>query len=200
MDNTRIDPLAPRWVAVLLACAGFVAAGLITSCEAPIPSVPVGSLDSSPPTNNGKSSCAESIGRIDMNLSGAAARIVEDLQAQFERDPGFLAVVFDGAEPVVIVDRNQLAAWRARLGAIAAAPSCVDVSLLEEVKAVLPSVANGGGIASAGYNAETDSIDVHGADFEALMLALEKLHPGSGEAARTSLAAGTLRVDPRLFR
>jgi hypothetical protein len=133
------------------------------------------------------------------NLRGAAADTLEQLQGTYEQDPGFLAVVFDGTKPIVIVERAALAGWQLRLAAsgVAVAPSCVDPGLLAAVRAVVPTVAPPDGITSVGYNGLDDTIDVLGIDADTLVTALEKRQAGSGSAARDAIADGTLRIDPR---
>ncbi|MEO5966019.1 MAG: hypothetical protein ABIR11_11185 [Candidatus Limnocylindrales bacterium] len=125
--------------------------------------------------------------------------MLEQLQATYEQDPGFLAVVFDGTKPIVVVDRAALAEWQLRLvpRGVAVASSCIDTRVLAGVLLVLPTVRPPDGIVSAGYNGLDDSIDVLGVDTDTLVAALEQQRAGGGKAALDAIARGTLRIDPR---
>ena len=147
----------------------------------------------------GRTVCPGSVPWVATNLRGAAADALEQLQETYEQDPDFLAVVFDGTKPIVIVEAAALSAWQLRLAGrgITVAPSCVDPGLLAAVHDVLPTVAAPDVIVSAGYNVLDDAIGVLGVDADTLVTAIEKLHAGSGGAARDAIANGTLRIDPR---
>jgi hypothetical protein len=132
------------------------------------------------------------------NLTGAPADALERLQGIYEDDPGFLAVVFDGTEPIVVVDSSMLAEWQDWLApsGVAVAPSCIDPTLLASVHAVLPAVRPPNGGVIAGYDALNDAVMVRGVDADTLVAALEEWSPGSGSKALAAIAAGTLRIDP----
>jgi hypothetical protein len=131
------------------------------------------------------------------NLSGAPADALEGLQGKYGELPGFLAVVFDGTQAIVVVEAGRLAEWRNALApsGVPVAPSCIDVELLRAVQAAVPAMANGNGIVSAGYDGLADRIDVHGVDAEMVFRALDALGAGGADAARQAIAAGTLRID-----
>ena len=162
------------------------------------------SLPAPAPSSSTRSVCQGSVASVSNNLTGAPADQVEQLQGTYENDSGFMAVVFDGSKPVVIVDQSQLSSWQTRLKPkqIAVAPSCVDPRLVDAVQAVLPSLAcsinsAGGNYAiSAGYNGLDDGIDVRGIDSDTLISAIAKSDPAMADASRAAIAAGTLRIDP----
>ncbi|MHB8892496.1 MAG: hypothetical protein ACYC65_10685 [Candidatus Limnocylindrales bacterium] len=133
------------------------------------------------------------------NLRGSAADALEQLQGTYENGPGFLGVVWDGHQGVIVVEAGQLLAWQARMGplGIAVARSCVDPALLATVKAVLPRISEQqDGIMSAGYNVLDDAISVSGIDAEVLLAAMDEIRPGARSAALAAIADGTLRIDP----
>jgi hypothetical protein len=98
---------------------------------------------------------------VESNLQGQVADALEELQASFEGEPGFLAVVSDGEGPVIVVERLWLDQWQLRerpLG-IRVAPSCVDSALLASVRRVASDMeVPEGAIVSAGYDALGDHI------------------------------------------
>jgi hypothetical protein len=128
-------------------------------------------------------------------IPSAASDVMEGLQTSYEDDPGFLAVVWDNREPVVVVARAELGAWQTRLAPLktAVAPSCIDPTLLALVHEVLPRLSDQG-FRSAGYNGIEDAIFVSGVDTDALLTELDALQPGAKGLALAAIADGTLRV------
>ena len=175
-----------------------VVVSLLAGCGSAEPTSPT-ETPKATPALSGRTVCPGAVRGVGTNLTGAPADALEWLQGTYENDAGFLAVVFDGTQPVVIVDSNQLAEWRARLApsGVAVAPSCVDSTLLAAVHAVLPAVRPPGGGVMAGYDALDDVIGVRGVDAETLAAAPEQWSPGMGGTALSAIAAGTLRIDPR---
>ena len=145
----------------------------------------------------GRTECPGSVPSVLTGMRGGLAIALEELQASYVADPGFMAVVFDGSEPIIVVDSATLADWQVRLRprGLAVAPSCVDTELLAAVHEVLPTVVPPDGSVSAGYNGLDDSIDVMGIDAELFIAALEGHAPGAGDAALAAIADGTLRID-----
>ncbi len=170
----------------------------LAGCGSAATNTPTATADPRAP-RVGRTVCPGSVPWVATNLRGAPADALEQLQGTYEQDPGFLAVVFDGVRPIVVVERRALAAWQLRLAprGVAVAPSCIDPGVLAAVHAVLPAVASPDRTVSAGYNGLDDAIDVLGIDADTLVAALETLQPGGGDAARDAIADGTLRIDPR---
>lgn len=180
---------------------GLLFASAVSGCAAPSASpntVPTSSAIAAAPFV-GRSVCPGAVSRVMTDLRGAAADALEQAQGNYEQDPGFLAVVFDGTKPVVVVEPARLAEWQVRLAplGVAVAGSCIDPALLAAVKAVLPLVRPPDGIVSGGYDALDDAISVIGVDAEALVATLEKASPGTGRAALDTIANGTLRINPQ---
>jgi hypothetical protein len=145
----------------------------------------------------GRSRCLGSVPVVRGKLKGAAADTLEQLQGTYEEKPGFRAVVFDGAQAIVVVDGASLPAWIAELTpkGIAVAPSCVDPLLLDAVMAAVPALTPPVGGSTAGYNALDDAIEVGGIGADALLAALDEVNPALGETARGAVGAGTLRIN-----
>ena len=175
-----------------------VVVSLLAGCGSAEPTSPT-ETPRATPALSGRSVCPSSVPFVASNLTGRPADVLERLQGTYENDPGFLAVVFDGTKPIVIVDSSVLAEWQDWLApsGVAVAPSCVDSTLLAAVHAVLPAVRPPGGGVMAGYDALDDAIGVRGVDAETLAAALEQWSPGMGGTALSAIAAGTLRIDPR---
>lgn len=152
-----------------------------------------------PPSLGGRSICPGSVRLVASNLQGSAADAVEQLQAALEGESGFLAVVFDGEDPVVVVERPRLDEWRLREKAldIRVAPSCVDPALLASVRQVVSDMGPpDGAILSVGYDALRDHIVVWGADEADILRALDQLGTRAGSAARAAITDGILRFSP----
>lgn len=175
-----------------------VAVGLLAGCGSAEPTSPT-EMPTATAAQEGRSVCPGAVPWVATNLRGAPADALERLQGTYGNDPGFLAVVFDGVKPIVVVDLSMLAEWQERLAptGVAVAPSCVDSALLAAVHAVLPAVRPPGGGVLAGYFGLDDAIEVRGVDADTLVAALEQWSPGSGTKALAAIAAGTLRIDPR---
>ena len=175
--------------------AGALGLTLAIACGEPSRS---GSASSADPASLARSVCPGSVPRVLTNLSGARADAVEQLQGRYGEKPGFLAVVFDGTQAIVVVESGQLAEWRAGLApsGVSVAPSCIDVELLRGIHAAVPAMSNGAGIVSGGYDGLADRIDVDGVAPETLFRALDALGPGGADAAREAIANGTLHLDP----
>ena len=158
-----------------------------------------GSSAAEGPTPSGRSLCLDSVREAQTNLQGQAADALEELQASNEGEPGFLAVVFDGQDLVIVVERALLNDWelRERPPGIRVAPSCVDPALLASVRHVVSGMEGvDGAILSAGYDALDDSIFVRGVSSADLLLALDELNTQAGRTARVAIADGTLRISP----
>ena len=181
----------------LMRAAGALAllGGLLAGCAAA--SGPSAGPPASAAQAQGRSRCAGSAPVALTNLQGAAADTVERLQGTYEGRLGFLAVVFDGAKPIVVVEAESLPAWLADLTpkGVSVAPSCVDPALLAAVKAAAPALTPPNGISSDGYHGLDDYIDVLGVGADALLAALDKQDPALGARARNAIASGTLRVN-----
>lgn len=186
-----------RSPATVLLVLGLLSLTQAAGCGSAATTAPAATRDPAE-SHVGRTVCPGSVPWVATNLRGAAADTLEQLQGTYEQDPGFLAVVFDGTKPIVIVERAALTGWQLRLAAsgMAVAPSCVDPGLLAAVHEVLPTVAPADRIVSAGYNALDDTIDVLGIDADTLVAALEEFQAGSGGPARNAIAEGTLRIDP----
>ncbi len=169
--------------------------GLLAACASAPPSSAASPAEA--PGVEGRSRCPGSVPVALTNLDGPAADLLEQLQGRYEERAGFMAVVFDGINAIVVVEAGRLAAWRAELDpqGIAVATSCVDPVLLAAVQAAVPGITPPGGTSSAGYNAVDDSIDVSGVGEERLLAALDGLDPEIGARAREAIARGTLRID-----
>jgi hypothetical protein len=197
MQSTKSS--AGRLLATGLLATGLLAAGLVAGCGSPEVTRPAATRDVAGP-HVGRSVCPGAVPWVATNLRGAPADALEQLQGTYEQDPGFLAVVFDGTKPIVIVEAARLAEWQLRLAphGVAAARSCVDPALLAAVHAVLPMVRpQAGMIITAGYDGLDDSIFVIGIDADTLVSTLDKQSPGTGSAALAAIADGTLRIDPQ---
>jgi hypothetical protein len=132
-------------------------------------------------------------------VDGAAANVLEQLQGTYENEPGFLAVVNDGAKAIVVVDARMVDEWRTRMAPhdVAVAPSCIDPRLLAAVLAALPGIDRPpNATTSAGYDALEDAIVVRGVSRDNLVNALAEAGTGMQSAAIDAIAAATLRVDP----
>jgi hypothetical protein len=148
----------------------------------------------------GRSACPGSVPEVLTNLHGEAlVGALEELQATYQADPGFMAVVFDGEQPIIIVEAATLPEWQRRVAplGLTVAPSCVDPELLAAVHAVLPNVVLPDGSVSAGHNALKDAIEVMGVEADTLLDALEEHAPGTRDVALDAIADGTLRIDER---
>jgi hypothetical protein len=169
---------------------------LIASCgpSSAAPPASIGEL-AIPANGVGRTVCAGSVPDAAETVPAAGAGVMERLQATYEGDPGFLAVVWDNRQPVIVVARGDLAAWQAQLAPLktAVAPSCVDQTLFALVHEVLPRMPNQG-VISGGYNAVDDAIFVSGVDADALLAELDALQPGAKAVALTAIADGTLRL------
>jgi hypothetical protein len=135
---------------------------------------------------SGRSQCPGAAPVAVTNLDGPAAHALEQLQTTYERQPGFLAVVFDGQEPTLVVDARLLPVWQLKLGpkGVAVAPSCIDTTVLAAVKAALPAVAPSDGVVSVGYDALSDAINIVGIDSDTLLVALARSDPAMRDRAR----------------
>lgn len=178
-----------------LTVVGLLMAGCTTSTDATPASVAASEVAPNPV---GRTVCAGSVRDATAAVPGAGADAIERLQNTYEGDAGFLAVIWEGGRPVVIVERGHLAAWKARLGPvnIAVAPSCIDPALLALVHQALPRISvQPGGAIGGGYNALDDAIVVAGVDTDVLLAQLEALQQGARDAAAAAIAAGTLRIN-----
>lgn len=186
----RVDGPATLCLAVVV--------GLLAGCGSAEPTSPP-ETPTATAALSGRSVCPGAVPWVGTNLTGAPADALEQLQGTYENDPGFLAVVFDGVKPIVVVDPSMLAEWQDWLApsGVAVAPSCIDLALLAAVHAVLPAVRPPGGSVMAGYNGLDDVIEVRGVDADTLVAAVEQWSPGSGSKALAAIASGTLRIDPR---
>jgi len=153
-------------------------------------------VDQPPVDPVGRTKCAGAVDTVLTNLTGDAADAVEELGETVAEAAGFLAVVFDGSKPIVVVEAARLPEWLIELGpkGIAVAPSCIDPELLAAVRAVLPTLVAGDWVVSAGYDALEDRISVMGVDADTLIDALEAQEAGMGARARAAIEAGTLEV------
>ena len=117
-----------------------------------------------------RTTCSDSVGRIQTNLTGGPADQLELLQATYGERAGFRAAVFDGKKAWVVVDPGTLGDWKvvgSREG-VPIAASCVDESLIDAGLRVAQSPAATGSTIS-GYDALTDSVFVEGStDVESL--------------------------------
>jgi len=180
-----------RHLAVAIGAGALLSGCAWLDVEVPTPTdVPAAGLE-------GRTACPGSVPAVLTNLRGGSADALEELQATYASDPGFRAVVFDGAQPIVVVDAATLPDWQLRLGplGLAVAPSCVDPELLAAVHRVVPVVAPADRTITAGYNALDDRIFVMGIDADTLIRALEEQAPGAGDAALDAIAEGTLGID-----
>jgi hypothetical protein len=145
----------------------------------------------------GRTRCPGSVPVAQTNLRGAAADSLEAVQGEHGLKPGFMAVIFDGTQPIVVVEAARVAEWENAMGGkrIAVAPSCVDPELLDAVMTVIPALPPPDGAVTGGYNGLNDSIELQGVASDALLAALQRLLPGMEERAAAAMAAGTLRVD-----
>lgn len=174
---------------------------LIGACQ---PTAPSTGPSLSPPAvaeppAAGRTRCAGSVPAVLDRVEGAAADELEALQAAHESERGFLAVVHDGRGAVIVVEGEALPAWQARLigSGFRVAPSCIQPALLAAVHAALPHLKPPqAGFVSARYDALADALVVAGATREELVLAIERVAPGTGAIALAAIEAGTLRVTP----
>jgi len=172
----------------LLVGAALVLVGCATAASAPPGSSVVE-----------RSVCPGSLASVLTDLTGAIADRLESLGASFEGQQGFLAVVYDGRRPVVIVAPAALGSWRSRLATedIGVAPSCVDADLLATVLVAVPRVEHPtASITSAGYDAIRDAIFVFGVGEADLVAAVDAVSPGSGPAVTAAIADRTLLLAP----
>jgi hypothetical protein len=147
----------------------------------------------------GRSSCPGSVSHVGSNLVGAAADRMEQLQGDNEDVPGFMGVVHDGSDGIVVVDRRFLSEWTQRGAAkgFRVAPSCVDPRLVEAVQEVVAAMPQASGsLVSSGYDAVADSVYVMGVERDALLAALKARSVDLEAAARAALGEGTLRLAP----
>ncbi len=181
----------------LQALAAVVLAATVAGCDR-APSASLGAHQNPvTPPKVGRSACAGSVAAVAHDLARDVADRLEELQGLFESDPGFLAVVSDGREAVIVVEGDHLVAWRARLAprGIAVAPSCVDPTLLALVERAAAAVSTQqGGTSTTGYDALDDAILVSGVDTSVLLEEMDRIKPGSAPAALAALTAGTLRI------
>jgi hypothetical protein len=137
-------------------------AALSAACGTPAPSTAEGV---SPATTAalrvvGRSQCLGSVPQVLRQVEGAAADTLEGLQATYENDPGFLGVVHDGKQAVIVVESGRVLEWQARMAplGVAVAVSCVDPELLAAVQAALPLISEREeGVMSAGYDSLDDA-------------------------------------------
>ena len=175
---------------------GLVATLIAGGCGPSSTAAPASIGELAVPANGvGRTVCPGSVRDATGTVPAAGVDVMERLQATYEGDPGFLAVVWDNRQPVIVVARSELAAWQAELAPLktAVAPSCVDQTLLALVHQALPRMPNQG-VMSGGYNAVDDAIFVSGADPAALLAELEALRPGAKAAALAAIEEGTLRL------
>jgi hypothetical protein len=152
----------------------------------------------SPSSNShGRTVCPGAVVDATGQIPADSVDVLVRLQETYENDPGFLAVVWDGRRPVIVVDRAQVQVWASRLAGegTAVAPSCIDPTLLALVYEALPRI-NVPGESGAGYDALDDAIFVTGVDTDVLLTALDAVRPGVRVAALAAIADGTLRIDP----
>ncbi len=177
----------------------LVAVLVAAACQMAVipPSAPsTEALPDLPPA--GRSLCADGVRNVIRRVEGGAATALERLQAAYENTPGFIAVVHDGAKPIIVVDAALLSEWRARIApsGVTVASTCVDRQLLATVKAALSEVRRPpNGTAAAGYDALDDAIVVEGVELGELLEALRQLTSSAETAALEAIAAGTLRLD-----
>lgn len=147
--------------------------------------------------SHGRTVCPGAVVGATNQIPADSVEVLVRLQETYENNPGFLAVVWDGRRPVVVVDRAQVQDWASRLAAesIAVAPSCIDPTLLALVYEALPRI-NVSGEHGGGYDALDDAIFVTGVETEVLLTALDAVQPGVRVAALAAIADGTLRIDP----
>jgi hypothetical protein len=192
---------APQSLAVTILAALLVASGCLAT-TAPTPErsqgqeMTVGVTPGVGPL--GRTVCANAVPFVLRQMGGQAADAVEAIQARFESEPGFMAVVHDGTEPIVVVDAAHFAEWRSRLAPIRVAASCVDPGLIAAVLLALPRIAtstNGG--VSGGYDALDDAILVRGVEPAELVHALSNDMQDADRVVLNAIATGALRFDPR---
>src|SRR3990172_11704996 len=85
-----------------------VVVSLLAGCGSAEPTSPT-ETPRATPALSGRSVCPSSVPFVASNLTGRPADVLERLQGTYENDPGFLAVVFDGTEPIVIVHSSLFA-------------------------------------------------------------------------------------------
>jgi hypothetical protein len=181
--------------------AAIILVFVLVGCDGSGPALPTrsaGQADGGVPV--GRTVCPGSVKQALRIDDDATADLVEGLQTRYEGDLGFLAVVWDGRNAVIVVEAARLLAWEARMASrgITVAPSCINPALLAAIQAALPQVAAraGGGI-MAGYNGVDDAITVMGVEPDDLLAALDEVGPDARDAAVATIADGTLRIDPR---
>lgn len=177
--------------------ASVAAAQLLVTGSAndgPVASAPGSADQPSGAPMVGRSQCPGALPVVKLAIDEGDVDTFEAIWAWAENVPGFLAVVDDGSGPVVVVERQSLNAWIARLAGneIRAAPSCVPAGLLEAVQAALGGIELGeGGFSSAGYDVFADAVAVSSTLTESEMLAILE---GRVAGAAKAHASGTLRV------
>ena len=180
------------------AATAFLLLAILWGCAsgpAPSPSPSI-----TPPPASGRSTCPGAVAVVETNLTGGPADALERLGATYQGDPGYLAVVFDGRNAVVIVESDMLPAWQARLapGGIAVARSCVQPGLVRAVEQAMSRVVVPKGmIVSSGYDGLADAVRVSGVDQDTLVAAIGQGSEAAREAAIQAIADGTLRVNPQ---
>ena len=147
----------------------------------------------------GRSVCDGSLVSVEPVASGAAADRLEELQATYEGQPGFLAVVVTDSAPTIVVEAGRLAAWRSSLADtdVDVAPSCIQPDMLRALQIAAPQIAGEpGAIVSIGYDALDDAIRVRGATVDRVIEAVRPEDPDVAEAIPDAVTAGTLRIGP----
>lgn len=161
------------------------------------PSTSQASPSAVPVAIDGRTSCNGSAGPVYSGLTGAVADRLEEMQGKYEDQDGFRAVVYDGANALVIVARESLSTWQTRLkdSGVPVFPSCVPSSLVDAAHdAVRTLDRRPEGFAMAGYDALLDAVVIRTSeDSKDVLATVEQIGPG----ATTSIPAGALRVEVR---
>lgn len=199
LGDVRLVPRSSRRRAIAFAIV--IGAATVGGCAEPRPIEPAAASPGagSPSVGVVRSLCTGAVSSVNREVNGIAADQLEELQATFGREPGFLAVVNAAGQSVIVVEAGALPEWQNGLAGTGTrvAPSCIDPRLLRAVQGAVGRIQPAPGrFVGAGYDAFEDAINVEGTTPEALLAALEAAEPGSSSVAQAAMSAGTLRVRP----
>jgi hypothetical protein len=115
-------------------------------------------------TAESPSDCARgALPKLETDLTGETADEAERLQAMYEDEAGFLAVVFGESTFWVIVDDANLGPWADEVAGdgVVVVSSCVMSDVADSARAAIAEVTHSAGqFSSVAYNAHTDSVEL----------------------------------------
>ncbi len=149
-----------------------------------------------------RTECPGSIPRVQVNMTGHDADVVEKFQNRYEEIDGFRAVVHDDSQAIVVVDAMAVGAWerRQQREGIRVVATCVQGELIAAAHAAIKQLPLADGDwASAGYDAIADAVIVESTlAVDQVGREIDRLMPGAASLTRPdNLGALRLFVRPR---